>query len=596
MAGRIPENIIDEVSRRTDILDVVGSYVNLSRKGNRWWGLCPFHNEKTPSFSVSPDKNIFYCFGCHKGGGSYQFLMEMESLNFPEAVRRLAEKAGVDIPDDNGGEEYRDNRRALEDLYKRVSNTFRWLYINHENAAHARDYLDKRGISEETAEYYQIGWAPRDGEWLYNFLLKKKYSSDFLAESGLFSPKSPRWSYFVDRLMFPVMPDSERVVAFSGRALNGKEPKYINSPETVLYKKSRQLYGLGQARKKIRENKHVVICEGNLDVLSCMQADSGNIVAPLGTAFTQDQAGLIKRQADSITLLFDGDDAGRKATVKAAILAESVGLAVNAVKIPPGTDPSDILCNQGPETLKKLIERPINIFDYLLDFLISAKTDNTGEAQEEALKELTPYLDAVGSDVRREKYLRQLADEVNADPVTVIREYRNNRGKKLLRTSRLRSYRSTGVETETVFEPVDDELYLMTAVAVKTEHFTTLRKSLAPEIFRDRRALSVYRVMDELSVDGRELRTDVIVSKLDDEKMKSYILEKAAAGIYDQRADDTIKEKIRILQIRTLNDERLELQKLMDKENDTGLDSVNPMINNARMKRILEIDKEIQAR
>ena len=222
MAGRIPENIIDEVSRRTDILDVVGSYVNLSRKGNRWWGLCPFHNEKTPSFSVSPDKNIFYCFGCHKGGGSYQFLMEMESLNFPEAVRRLAEKAGVDIPDDNGGEEYRDNRRALEDLYKRVSNTFRWLFINHENAAHARDYLDKRGISEETAEYYQIGWAPRDGEWLYNFLLKKKYSSDFLAESGLFSPKSPRWSYFVDRLMFPVMPDSESVVEFSSQKMESR--------------------------------------------------------------------------------------------------------------------------------------------------------------------------------------------------------------------------------------------------------------------------------------------------------------------------------------------------------------------------------------
>jgi len=595
MAGLIPENVIDEVNRKTDILDLVGSYVTLTRKGDRWWGLCPFHNEKTPSFSVVPEKNIFYCFGCHKGGGSFNFLMEMESLSYPEAIRHLAEKAGVEIPEDRGGEVYRDNRKALEDLYKRVAHTFRWLFIHHENASHAREYLKKRGINEETAEYYQIGWAPGEGEWLYDFLLKKKYSPAFLADSGLFSKKSPRWSLFVDRLIFPVMPDSERVVAFSGRSLNGREPKYINSPETVLYTKSRQLYGLGQARKSIRLNKHVVICEGNLDVLSCCQAGVGETVAPLGTSFTSDQAGLIKRQADSITLLFDGDDAGRRATVKAAILAEGAGLSVNAVKIPPGSDPSEILCGQGPQTLKKLIESPINIFDYLLDFLISAGSDNSGEAQEEALKELTPYLDAVGSDVRREKYLRQLADEVNADPLTVIREYRNNREKNLLKMSGRRFRKDAGEETESFFKPVDDELYLMTAVAVKTEYFKTLRSSLAPEIFRDRRALAVYRVLDELDVEGRDLRTDAVVEKLDDEKLKRYILEKAADGIYDERAEETIREKIRLLQIRILNEERQELQKLMDRERTDGADS-NPEINKARMKRIIEIDNEIQAR
>jgi len=595
MAGLIPENVIDEVSRRTDILDLVSSYVTLARKGDRWWGLCPFHNEKTPSFSVVPEKNIFYCFGCHKGGGTFNFLMEMESISYPEAIRQLAEKAGVEIPEEKGREGYRDNKRALEDLYKRVSQTFRWLFVNHKNASHAREYLASRGITDETAEYYQIGWAPGEGEWLYDFLLKKKYSPAFLADSGLFSKKSPHWSLFVDRLIFPVMPDSERVVAFSGRSLNGREPKYINSPETVLYTKSRQLYGLGQARKNIRLNKHVVICEGNLDVLSCMQADVGETVAPLGTSFTPDQAGLIKRQADSITLLFDGDDAGRRATAKAAILAEGAGLSVNVVKMPPGSDPSEILCDQGPQTLKKLIERPINIFDYLLDFLISAESDNTGEAQEEALKELTPYLDAVGSDVRREKYLRQFADEVNADPLTVIREYRNNRGKELLRTSRRQFKKTADGESENLFKPVGDELYLMTAVAVKTEYFSSLRSSLAPEIFRDRRALAVYRVLDELDVEGRELRTDAVLSKLDDEKLRSYILEKAADGIYDERAEETINEKIRLLQIRTLNEERQELQKLMDKEKMNGEGS-NPEINEARMKRIIDIDNEIQAR
>jgi len=596
MSGRIPESVIDDISRRVDILEVVGTYVNLTRKGDRWWGLCPFHNEKTPSFSVSPDNNLFYCFGCQKGGGAYQFLMEMESLSFPEAVKRLAEKTGIEIPESDGESGYRDKRKSLENLYMKVSGTFRWLLLNHKGAAHAREYLKERCISDETAEIYQIGWAPSDGEWLYDFLLKKNYSPDFLGETGLFSRKSPRWSYFVDRLIFPVMPDTTRVVAFSGRALNDRGPKYINSPETILYRKSQQLYGFGQAKKSIREQKALVVCEGNLDVLSCMQAGIRETVAPLGTAFTPDQARLIKRQANSITLLFDGDSAGRRATVKAAILAENVGLSIKAVKMPPESDPSDILCSQGPETLQKIIQRPITIFEYLLDFLISAKSDKSGEAQEEALKELTPYLDAVGSDVRREKYLRQLADEVNADPLTVIREYRNNRGRKRSRTSGSYDNNPADETDAGVFKPVGDELYLMTAVAVKTEYFTTLKKSLAPEIFRDRRALDVYRVMEELDVENRELRTDLIVSMLEDEKLRNFILEKAAAGIYDDKAEETINEKIRLLHKRTLSEERLELQKLIDKETDNGALSRNPEINNARMKRIVEIDKEIQAR
>ena len=588
MAGRIPESVIDDISRRIDILDIVGSYVTLTRKGDRWWGLCPFHTEKTPSFSVSPDTNLYYCFGCRKGGGVYQFLMEMESLSFPEAARQLAEKAGVDIPEEEGGEERRDNRRALADLYKKVSSTFRWLLLNHPDAEHARTYINDRCIQDETAEYYGIGWAPSDGEWLHNFLLKKNYSPEFLAESGLFSRKSPKWSYFVDRLMFPVMPDSERVVAFSGRALSDRGPKYINSPETVLYKKSYNLYGLGQAKKSIRLSKSAVICEGNLDVLSCMQAGIGEIVAPLGTAFTHDQARLIMRLANSVTLLFDGDSAGRKATVKAAILAENVGLTVKSVNLPPDSDPADILMAQGPLALKKIVQSPINIFSYLLDFLISAKSDISGEAQEEALEELTPYLNAVGSDVRREAYLRQLADALNADPTTVIREYRNRKGRKWTKTSKPGLRQAADGKPDPIFGPVGDELYLMTAVAVKTEYFTTLRNMLAPEILRDRRALAVYRVMDELGVEGRVPRTDAIVSMLDDEELKHFILEKAATEIYDEKAGETIAEKIRILKMRALSDERQELVKGL-----TEIDTEDPEISKARIKRIQDIDQEI---
>jgi len=585
MPGRIPEGVIDAIREKIDILDLVGSYVNLSRKGDRWWGLCPFHSEKTPSFSVSPDKNLYHCFGCQKGGGVIQFLMDMESLTFPEATRQLAEKAGIEIPDSEGDEKRIDNRRVLEDLYIRVSKTFRWLLLNHPDAQNARDYISARGISDEIAERFKLGWAPGDGEWLYNFLSKKNYSPEFLAETGLFSRKSPRWCFFIDRLIFPVMPDDERVVAFSGRALSDKGPKYLNSPETVLYKKSQHLYGYGQAKKTIRTAKTAILCEGNIDVLACSQAGFQATVAPLGTSFTTEQARLIKRSADSLIILFDGDDAGRNATMKAAIVAENAGLTVKSALIPQNTDPAELLLKKGPSSLKNILENPINIFSYLLDFLISAKSVRSGEAQEEALEKLTPYLEAVGSDVRREAYLRQLADAMNAHPGTVITEYGNR--KKPRRTMR-RTEKSDDNVGRIDAKTVGEELYLMTAVAVRTEYFTTLRKMLAPELLRDRRALAVYRVLDELSIEGSTPQTQAVVDRLQDDDLKNFILEKASTEIYDERAEETILHKIRLLLERSLKEERIELVKGLARN-----DADNPEIQNALLMRIREIDMEI---
>ena len=588
VSGRIPDSVIEEIGRRTDILDVVGAYVTLNRKGDRWWGLCPFHTEKTPSFSVSPETNLFYCFGCHKGGGVFQFLMELEALSFPEAVRRLGEKVGVDVPDGGGDEGERDGRKALGELYQKVSGTFRWLLENHPGAAHARGYLESRGVSSVTAEMYGLGWAPADGEWLYRFLLGKNYSPEFLAESGLFSRKSPSWAYFVDRLMFPVMPDSERVVAFSGRALSDRGPKYINSPETRLYRKSRELYGLGQAKQAIRKSRSVVLCEGNLDVLSCAQAGIEETVAPLGTAFTEDQAKLLKRQADGVTIVFDGDTAGRKASMKAAVIAERAGLNVQAVALPSGSDPADLLNERGAEYLKKMIRNPITILSYLIDYLISAKTDFSGEAQEEALEELTPYLEAVGSEVRQEAYLRQLADAMNAEPATVIREFRNRRLGRPSKPERMVG--ATGrsdLEIDGGFS-AGDELFLMAAVAVRTEYFPTLRNMLAPELLRDRRALAVYRIMDELSTGGHVPRTDAIVAELEDESLADFILRQAAGSLFDERAEETIATLVRTLKARLLSEERAELVKKLTRDERGG-----PDLSNARIRRIQEIDREI---
>jgi len=580
MPGVVPQNLIDEISRRVDILNLVGSYINLSHKGNRWWGLCPFHTERTPSFSVNPDSNLYYCFGCQKGGNVFRFLMDIEGLSFPESLNLLAEKVGIELPKTSSDSKSDSNARAaLEELYEKVAGIFRWLLLNSSEAKHARGYLSKRHIDEEIAELYNIGWAPSDGEWLYNFLLKKSYSPKFLADSGLFSLKSPKWSFFVDRIMFPIMPDIGRVVAFSGRSLSENAPKYINSRESAIYKKSRQLYGLAQAKQSIRQSKSVVICEGNMDVLACAQAGIKEVIAPLGTAFTRDQARIIGRYADSMIILYDGDDAGRAAAIKTAVLAESIGLLVNAVRLPIDSDPADILVSQGADELKKMIQRPISIFTYLLNsFAGSDRLEAGGHFQERTLDELVPYLNAVDSEIRREAYLRQLADTIKADPITVIREYRYQQGKK----------RSAFFEKKSKSVLIDDELYLMVAVAVKTEYFATLRQLLAPEMLRNRKALAVYRIMDELYAGDGKLRTETIVQLLDDEELKKYILKNAFAGIYEENAEKTIIEKIHALKERWLNKERSELIRSLST---SGRENESRDI--ARITRIQAIDKEI---
>ena len=468
------------------------------------------------------------------------------------------------------------------ELYSRVSKTFHWLFLNHPEAVKARDYLESRGISRLSCEAFRIGWAPSDGEWLYGFLREKKYSPEFLASSGLFSRKSPRWAFFADRLMFPVMPDSDRVVAFSGRSLGERGPKYKNSPETVLYRKSQHLYGLGQARKDIRSTKRVYLCEGNIDVLSCRQSGVGETVAPLGTAFTNEQARMLKRLSENIVLVFDGDEAGTRGAMRASIIAEEHGLTVQAVQLPPGSDPAEIMERKGSKTLQKILSEPINIFEYLVNYMLDAESDVSGEAQEEALKKLRPYLHAVGSEVRREAYLKQLAEAINANPQTVIREYYNRSHEQQKRHVITRNAAQRRVD----LEPVGDELYLMIAAAVKTECFSEIRALLAPEVFRDKRALAVYRVMDELSAGGALPRTDMIVEKLADPRLAELILEKSSTEEFTEKVEETIEAKIKLIRVRTLAEESRELINVLSDES-------SHTRTKARMLRIKEIDQEI---
>jgi DNA primase len=337
--SRIAQSTIQELDNKLDALAVVEDYIRLEKKGGRYWGRCPFHGggqERTASLTVDPDRKMFYCFGCHQGGSVIKFVMEMDKLSFPEAVETLARRFGVEILREGGQVEPADpeknNRiQGLIDLYRGVSVSFHFFLMKKPEGRAAKQYIISRGISEEMIGRFKLGYAPANRGWLYEFLTKKGFSPSMLSASGLFSGQYPQSSFFGGRLMFPIADRQGRIVAFGGRIIAGEGPKYINSRETEIYHKGQTLFAIDLALPEIRKTKTAYLAEGYMDVIALHQAGITNALAPLGTAFTDEQAKLLGRWADQVNLVFDSDEAGQNAAVKAIMTCRKNGLACMVV-------------------------------------------------------------------------------------------------------------------------------------------------------------------------------------------------------------------------------------------------------------------------
>src|SRR5699024_240371 len=323
----------EEIRSRSDIVDVISGYVKLKRKGSSWFGLCPFHNEKSPSFSVSRDKQMYYCFGCGAGGNVFTFLMEYENFSFVEALQFLADQAGIQLPQQEYSKEARqeaDLKSQLLKIHKEAAQ-FYFYQLKSQNGKTAYQYLLDRGLSRETIVHFGLGSASRYSGALYRYLKEKGYSDELLIQTGLFLQDEKRGMYdkFWNRVMFPIMDVNNRVIGFGGRVMGDGKPKYLNSPETKVFDKSRNLYGLNFARSSRKKN--LIACEGYMDVIAMHQAGFDNAVASLGTALTAAQASLMKRYTDEVLLLYDSDEAGRKAAVRAIPLLRRAGLGQKVV-------------------------------------------------------------------------------------------------------------------------------------------------------------------------------------------------------------------------------------------------------------------------
>jgi DNA primase len=574
---RIPEHIIQEVVSRSDIVRVIGEYVRLENRGGRYLGLCPFHNEKTPSFNVHPDKGFFYCFGCKKGGDVISFIKEAEHCGYLEAIERLADKAGITLSyegeDDPEAQKAARHKDALYELYERLVATVHHLLTDDARGRSALDYARSRGLSDELIARFRLGYLPADRRWLYRFLLSKSYSPEFLKDSGLFSAKYPEVCLFSDRLLFPIEDVRGRVIAFGGRLLAGEGPKYINSPETRLFKKQDNLFGLHASIKGIREQGQALLCEGYMDAIAFHAAGLDYAVAPLGTAFTAQQAALLKRYTPTLVLSFDSDEAGRKAAERSIGIAEAAGLTVKALVLSEGKDPAELMQKYGPERLKKEAESTITADDFLLNYAVQLNKQGGTEGIAAAFAYVFPFMAGFSSALRRDSFLEAAAGRLHVDPASVRSDFDRFLHKRIEPRERERQ------EPAPHFVPSPDA-ELLAALAAHPSQFEKARAELDTASFEDEALRDAFIAMEECyRKDDNGLAS--VLAALQDEGLRNFILERASSGAYEQDPERFIADGVFRIKERSV---RKRIRKLVarirdyDEERDGDETSLNDLL------------------
>lgn len=408
-----PEELVEEIREKNDIVEVVGTYVKLQRKGSSYFGLCPFHNEKSASFSVSPEKQMYYCFGCGAGGNVFTFIMEYENYSFPEALKYLADRAGVKLPEQEYSQEEKqkqDLRMQVLELNKMAANYF-YYQLRTENGVQAMQYLKNRKLDDETIKGFGLGFANKYSDDLYKYMKKKGIRDELLKESGLVNADEKRGMYdkFWNRVIFPILDVNNRVIGFGGRVMGDGKPKYLNSPETVVFDKSRNLYGLNIARTT--RKKYLLVCEGYMDVISMHQAGFKNAVASLGTALTEKHAALLKRYTNEVILTYDSDDAGVRAALRAIPLVKQAGLRARVLHMDPYKDPDEFIKALGSEKFQERIDQAENSFMFELSVLEKNYDMKDPEGKTAFFQEAAEKLIEFEQDLERENYIQAVAEK-----------------------------------------------------------------------------------------------------------------------------------------------------------------------------------------
>ena len=565
MAGHIPENILEDILSRVDIAEVISSYIPLKRAGKNFKAICPFHREKTPSFMVSSDRQIYHCFGCSKGGNVFNFLMEYERMEFREAVEVLAKKCGIILPETQA-----QDQKAVginTQLYKinELTGLFYAQNLNSPGGESAKNYLLKRGIKEESIKLFKLGFAPDKWDALINYLRAKNISLSLLEKAGLILPKENGGYYdrFRNRVVFPIFDIKSRILGFGARVLDNTLPKYVNSPETLIYTKGKNLYGLSLAKETIREEDSVVVVEGNLDFIMPYQEGLKNIVASLGTALTVEQARLIKRYTHNVVMVYDADEAGQLATLRTLDIFIEEGMNVKVVSLPEGFDPDLFVRKEGIDKFKAQVEKAQNLFDYKLGVLKSRNQAKEIEGKAKIVSEMLPTINKFKNAVLKSEYIKRLAQGLDIKEDALLEET-----KKLKED---RTYSDSNQATPKKLNINPTESLLIKLMLEEKELINQIRDTLEPADFQDERISKIVSVMFDLMEQKKNIEPSLLINYFKDEDIAQVICESTLLPeVSSQHKEEIIVDCIHRLKNTRLVHKRKRIQEEMKIAENSG--------------------------
>ena len=534
-----PDDVIEEVRARNDIVDVISQYVTLKKKGANYFGLCPFHNEKSPSFSVSPGKQMYYCFGCGAGGNVITFIMEYENYSFGEALKYLADRAGITLPEAEDSKEaraQRDLKNTLLEINRLAANYF-YYQLKQPQGRPGYEYLKNRRLTDETITHFGLGFANKTPDDLYRYMRSKGYDDSILKETGLFfiEERGAR-DKFWNRVMFPILDVNNRVIGFGGRVMGDGEPKYLNSPEIKLFDKSRNLFGLNFARKS--REKYLLICEGYMDVIAMHQAGFTNAVASLGTAFTAQHALLLKRYTDQAVLTYDSDGAGIRAALRAIPILKEAGISAKVLNMKPYKDPDEFIKNLGREEFQKRIDEAVNSFLFEISVIRSEYNMQDPESKTGFYNAVAKKLLEFPEKLERDNYTEAVAREymIPAEDLKRLVNSLGERGGFALRTPEQERPKKKKEKDDGVRK---SQRLLLTWLIEEPKLFETIRGIITPEDFTD----ELYKRAAGLVFDEYEKNGSIEPARVLNHFIEGDEQYREAAALFNARLDESLSNE-----------------------------------------------------
>ena len=548
------DELIEEVRSRNDIVDVVGGYVKLQKRGSTYFGLCPFHNEKTGSFSVTPSKQMYYCFGCGAGGNVFTFLMQYENFTFSEALQSLAERVGIDLPQQEMSEAQKreaDRRTQLLEINKEAAKYF-YRLLRSPRGENAYNYFKKRELSDETMKKFGLGYSDQYSNDLYRYLKSKGYSDDLLKDSGLISVNEAQGAHdkFWNRAMFPIMDIHNRVIAFGGRVMGDGEPKYLNSPETKIFDKSRNLYGLNIARTS--RNEQILLCEGYMDVIALHQAGFDNAVASLGTSLTSGHANLLKRYTKEVYLTYDSDGAGVKAALRAIPILKEVGIITRIINMQPHKDPDEFIKALGAEAYQERIDHAENSFMFEIRIMEQNYDMKDPEAKTLFYNEIAQKLLGFSEELERNNYIQAVADKYHIG-FEDLRKLVNNlaiKGGIVKQQTPLKSGINEMKHKKKEDGMKQSQKLLLTWLIEDTRLFRTIDGYITPEDFTEELFHKVATVLFEQFKEQGSVNPAQIISLFENEEEQREVAELFNATIHEVESQSDMEKAVKETMIR----------------------------------------------